>query len=267
MYKIGEVAKILGISPELMRYYEEKGVVNPLKDKNTDYRYYEAWDVNFLIECLWFKSFDISIKDISKILSDYSYAELENELVRKQSEMAKEIAHKQLVLDRLCDQTERLAAAKEHIGKCIIQYSPEIVCFLNRFNFIYKNSPEIQALCKQWLNYFPFSRRYFEISEYDLYEGGTDLAWGFSLDINHVNRLGIDVKPPMVHLLPQRSIYSVVKQPGKYMFSSASLDYMVEYAKQHKLNICGQARGHLLCSVHEENQMTGYFEVWLPVEE
>ncbi|MBR3375918.1 MAG: MerR family transcriptional regulator, partial [Firmicutes bacterium] len=43
-YKIGDVARILGISTDLLRYYEKKGVVTPTKDKQNDYRYYDAWD-------------------------------------------------------------------------------------------------------------------------------------------------------------------------------------------------------------------------------
>ena len=45
-YKIGDVAGILGISPDLIRYYEEKGVVSPAKDPNNNYRYYDTWDIN-----------------------------------------------------------------------------------------------------------------------------------------------------------------------------------------------------------------------------
>ena len=35
-YKIGDVARILGISTDLLRYYEKKGVVAPTKDKQND---------------------------------------------------------------------------------------------------------------------------------------------------------------------------------------------------------------------------------------
>ena len=46
-YKIGDVSRILGISTDLLRYYEKKGVVQPQKDKSNDYRYYDTWDINF----------------------------------------------------------------------------------------------------------------------------------------------------------------------------------------------------------------------------
>ena len=36
-YKIGDVARILGVSPDILRYYEKKGVVTPMKGENNDY--------------------------------------------------------------------------------------------------------------------------------------------------------------------------------------------------------------------------------------
>ena len=64
-YKIGDVSRILGISADLLRYYEKKGVVRPQKDQNNDYRYYDTWDINFLIDCLWFKRFGFGIPQVA----------------------------------------------------------------------------------------------------------------------------------------------------------------------------------------------------------
>ena len=67
-YKIGDVARILGISADLLRYYEKKGVVTPYKDAHNDYRYYDAWDINLLMDCLWFKNFGYSIEQIADMV-------------------------------------------------------------------------------------------------------------------------------------------------------------------------------------------------------
>ena len=75
-YKIGNVARILGISPDLLRYYEKKGVVKPTKDVHNDYRYYDFWDINFLLDCLWFKNFGFSIEQISEMVRIPSAEEL-----------------------------------------------------------------------------------------------------------------------------------------------------------------------------------------------
>ena len=39
-YTIGELAKILGITPETIRYYERKGIIASIHDEKTNYRYY-----------------------------------------------------------------------------------------------------------------------------------------------------------------------------------------------------------------------------------
>ena len=67
-YKIGEVSRILNIPLETLRYYESKDIVHPVKDKENNYRYYDAWDINFLIECKKFRSLDFSLSEIQDIL-------------------------------------------------------------------------------------------------------------------------------------------------------------------------------------------------------
>ena len=37
-YTIGELAKILGITPETIRYYERKGIIAPIHDEKTPKR-------------------------------------------------------------------------------------------------------------------------------------------------------------------------------------------------------------------------------------
>ena len=75
-YKIGDVARILGISPDLLRYYEKKGIVHPVKDAHNDYRYYEAWDINFLMDCIWYKSFHFGIDQVAEIITDSTAEEV-----------------------------------------------------------------------------------------------------------------------------------------------------------------------------------------------
>ena len=42
MYKIGEAARLLGLSTEALRYYERKGLIVPHKDSVSNYRYFDA---------------------------------------------------------------------------------------------------------------------------------------------------------------------------------------------------------------------------------
>ena len=40
----------------------------------------------------------------------------------------------------------------------------------------------------------------------------------------------------------------------------------MDYVRSNDLKVTGNARGNLICSVVEDGKLTGYFEVWLPIE-
>lgn len=267
MYKIGDVAKILGISPDLLRYYEKKGVVMPRKGEHNDYRYYDFWDINFLLDCLWFKNFGFSIDQISEMVKIPSTQDLDGLFEEKEEELHNTIARCQLLLRRSEEYRQDLKKAHELLGICEIVDSPDYIRYLNRYTDNYRNSPALQKLSHDWLALMPCTHRCFEIAQEDLLdEEGKDYAWGLSLGLDYVELLNVSTAPPVVHIPSHKSLHSVFRNVGKGNFSPQLIRYMVEYCQTHHLTICGPARGNLLCSVNEEDGLTGYFEVWIPIE-
>ncbi len=268
-YKIGDVSRILGISTDLLRYYEKKGVVQPQKDKNNDYRYYDTWDINFLIDCLWFKRFGFGIPQVAYMVTDCYHGDLISLLDEKSDQMASEIRKQEQLLARLREYREAVERVKAGLEVCDIQDSPELICYLNRFNYSYNYTPELQKLSRQWQEYMPFTQRYFEIPQEGLLGDGADFAWGFSLRTPYAEELGVSVKPPVKRLQSRRCIHSAFRSPGKNAFTPRHLRFLLDYAKEQELRIAGNAMGTLVCSVREEgsSDLTGYFEVWLPVED
>ena len=264
-YKIGDVARILGISTDLLRYYEKKGVVTPTKGKQNDYRYYDAWDINFLIDCLWYKNFGFGIPQIAYMVSDCYYGDLVSVLEEKQDELIDSIHHQELLLRRIRQHLEQVARVKDTAGKCDIAQSPEVFCFLNRYDTDYDNSSEMQKLAKQWLQYMPFLSRYFEMPAGSDGTHAHQYAWGFSLSMEYVEEFSVPLKPPVVHQPSAECIHSVFKSTGKNAFSPEHIDFLYDFASQNGYSISGNARGNLVCSVLENEVNTGYFEVWLPV--
>ena len=268
-YKIGDVSRILGISADLLRYYEKKGVVRPQKDQNNDYRYYDTWDINFLIDCLWFKRFGFGIPQVAYMVTDCYHGDLISLLDEKSDQMEAEIRKQEQLLARLREYREAVERVKAGLGVCDLQDSPELICYLNRFNYSYNYTPEMQKLSRQWQEYMPFTQRYFEIPQEGLTGDGSDYAWGFSLRTAYAEELGVQVKPPVKRLPSRRCIHSAFRSFGKNAFTPKHLSFLLDYAKRQELKIAGNAMGTLVCSVREEgsDDLTGYFEVWLPVED
>lgn len=267
-YKIGDVARILGISADLLRYYEKKGVVQPQKDKSNDYRYYDTWDINFLIDCLWYKRFGFGIPQVAYMVTDCYHGDLVSLLDEKADQLEADIRLQEQLLTRLREHRDAVDRVKACLGVCEVADSPEIVCWLNRFNNRYDNSPELQKLSRQWQDYMPFTQRYFEIPQDGLLGEGDDFAWGFSLTAAYAEELNVPIKPPVRRLPSRKSIHSSFRSSGKNAFTPKHLRFLLDYAAENGLTVCGEAMGNLVCSVREEGNadLTGYFEVWLPVE-
>ena len=97
---ISKFSKAAGISAYTLRYYEKKGVVKPTKDPDNDYRYYDAWDINFLMDCLWFKNFGFSIEQIAEMVRIPSARQLSTLFYEKEDELRATITRCELLLRR-----------------------------------------------------------------------------------------------------------------------------------------------------------------------
>ena len=265
-YKIGDVSKILGISPDLLRYYQKKGVVSPTMGENNNYRYYDAWDINFLLDCLWFKSFGFGIEQTAKLVSDSTYENVLHDMREKHAEIEASLRREQMLLTRAGQYFDEIARTKTMLGKCDLVYSPEIYLYLNRYNHDYENIAGLQHISQRWLKYMPFMHRSFEIDRQDLENRTENYAWGFSITMDFVEKLGVPLEPPVVHYPSEPSVHAIFRSSGKTGFSPKHLAFVMDFVRQNGLTVAGSARGNLVCSVMEEGRLTGYFEVWLPVK-
>ena len=84
--KINEVIKITGLTRKAIYYYEEGGLIKPIKDTDNDYRIYTEKDVERLKQINALRKLDISVNDINSILNKPSEI---NEIMCKQLNLFK----------------------------------------------------------------------------------------------------------------------------------------------------------------------------------
>lgn len=112
-YKIREVAEMIGISPSVIRHYEEKGLVIPEKDPGNGYRLFSEEDVFKIWDVTFFRSFDMGLDDINQLFHGCDLDEriaIISEHRRKLQELMEGMKRNLL----FCDFTERYALrAKE----------------------------------------------------------------------------------------------------------------------------------------------------------
>lgn len=59
-YTRGRVCKVMGISKDTLRYYEENGLINPWTNPHNKYKYYSIADLEILGVILFMRSIDVN---------------------------------------------------------------------------------------------------------------------------------------------------------------------------------------------------------------
>ena len=67
-YRIGDFARYLGVTPDLLKHYEEVGLLQPERTES-GYRYYPFHTTALLIECVRLRNYGMTLREISEILT------------------------------------------------------------------------------------------------------------------------------------------------------------------------------------------------------
>lgn len=126
MYNIGEVEKITGISKDRLRYYEEKGILNPEKSQLNQYREFSEEDILEVLSIEYYRSMDLGMKEIKQIKKQGEIAELSSILSKKMQNVSEEILRLQRVYETLQENITSCRQIQEHLNKYSIRHMP---CF------------------------------------------------------------------------------------------------------------------------------------------
>lgn len=91
-YNIGEVSNICNVPVSTLRYYDEVGIIHPIKtDASTKYRYYADEQLSIIDTVTYLRSLDFSIKDIKSYMGSRNEMALLDVLQQKIDEYESQI--------------------------------------------------------------------------------------------------------------------------------------------------------------------------------
>lgn len=268
MYKIGEVARLLGLPNDTLRYYEKRGLISPQKDESSGYRYYDAWDLNFLLDSKWYRSFDFSLSDVEQMLhSD----ELEEYLMRchkHEAELLRIINSYQQKLKALVLFYQRIERAQRMLGHVEVVESPAMVFQKHRQVNKFVDNDEGLSVVQKWANLMPFVDHTFMVarSERGSNEPFDTYYWGFSLPPKAALRYGIDIEPPVEHIPSQKSVHVFSCAKGRDTFLDCYNEQVIDVVQGRGYKIIEKPVGHLVARLKIDGEFTRLFESWVPIE-
>lgn len=267
-YKRGEVSKILNIPFDTLRYYEQKNIINPSKGENNNYRFYDAWDINFLLECKKFRSYDFSLVEIEEILHKGSLKDFIDKIDDRQQYIEKKLEYYKLLEKKNFEYSKSLKGIQTNLNKCTISEQPGKYYFIHRYNYSYEYAYKIGDVAKVWLEYFPFVDFMVELPQKAVMEreSSNEYKWGFSVNKEYAKAFNLPLNDKVKVVDAKKCVYTVICAGEKGSFSLKLLNNAMDYMEKSNLKLCGDVTGNLLTRVHEPEGFSRYIEVWLPIE-
>lgn len=123
-YKTGQLLKILGVSRDALRYYEEKGIIKPGQKEENNYREYNFYDIHKLMVVDFYKKRNLSIKEVKKLQAGSEIDELEVLLGEKARALEVSIKNKEYMLRKIKETKEFCTNLKKYLNNYSLRQLP-----------------------------------------------------------------------------------------------------------------------------------------------
>ena len=121
MYTIGQMSELCHISPQLLRYYDQNGIIVPAyRDEVTNYRFYTEDQIQSVLLLQELRNLSFPVKTISRLFIDRDLGAFETELEKHRSDLQTQIAELQAKHDQTLDVLLRVMR-----GRIVLERPPE----------------------------------------------------------------------------------------------------------------------------------------------
>lgn len=143
MRTVKEISEVTGISVRTLHYYDEIGLLKPTSKSDAGYRLYDDKALETLQQILFFREFDIPLKEIKAVIENPALEK--NQILRVQRRM--------------------LVSKKERMERLIASID-DILKGDNKMDFAVFSKPEIEEMFEAMLEHMPDEMRQMAIKEF-----------------------------------------------------------------------------------------------------
>ncbi|MHC1685497.1 MAG: MerR family transcriptional regulator [Clostridiaceae bacterium] len=260
MYTIGQVASIIGISRDKLRYYEEKGIVVPTQNNENNYRQYNLNDIDTVLAIEFYRSLDLDFESIKKIHSECDLNGIEEILDKKHRNITNEIERLSKVLKRIHKAKNACKDIEQYLNKYVIKGMPkakvldEISDFraYDEYMVVHDKKKEVEEapILKTLKRYITFNE-----------DGIVTNKMLITKDIEDDDNENLDGI-----LCYEKCAYTIVKdEPGRDAMSEA-FTKSLEWIYENGFTPIGVAIVSMMLLEHTGESTKSYLEVYIPLQ-
>ena len=263
-YKIGEIAKMLGISSETIRNYEKKGLIKPYKEEESRYRFYDIIQINYLMSLQRLQKFGYTLHEIGDIMKTESIPEMEESLREKEKRILREAFYTQLKLDSIHANLSCMRQAQNAKQGCFLGYRPALYRMNYQKNHELIQEEEVQNELMKWLKYSDLTFMSGSVSLEHLIHGENEFDFGFCIDKKTAEFLEIKESEVVKFYKSCPAIIFYYEAKANVDFQE-TVKMLLDFAKENHLVIDGESVSRVLLARWQDEE--SYFIshlVWVP---
>ena len=207
-YRIGEFAKYLGVTPDLLKHYEDQGIIQPTRS-DSGYRYYPFTTTMLLIECIRLRNYGMTLREIREILAAHqlSTAAVSSRLAENVEHMKEEI----LLDEALTADYEEFLAWQAPLSErdfdWEIRWSKPMAFLPHTDKYDFLQDPRIYEILKSWMSYIPIVKSSMKA------ERNGRITWGLVVEERMIRQLKLPVNDIVECYPPYKVFYYKFRAP------------------------------------------------------
>ncbi|MDF2921633.1 MAG: helix-turn-helix transcriptional regulator, MerR family [Paenibacillaceae bacterium] len=265
-YKIGDISKLLGMSTEGLRYYEESGIITPKKVASSKFRYYDVWDLHILVRARAYKRLGFSLREIDDIVNSKKEVKITDMLLEKEKKLEEEVIHSLNLLKRTRQIKEMYADTPGMIYQYRLEHCPGIYRINTQDRYALINDPSVRSLANEWIDKAPFVFSSGLFPREELEAQGMHYHLGFGIEEQYAAYLHVEENQYVKRHPSRLCVHTVLPSSSDTVLSPERLSGAMEYIHSQGLQLAGDAFS-MAIDFHKVGQIfKNLHRVWLPVQ-
>jgi len=270
-FSIGQISRMFGFTRQAVRFYEEKGLIQPMKDINGR-RSYDENAIARLISARKYLAMGYQISEVVKQFSSSTPETIAETLDRKYMETNEKIKHLTKVAETIDEYRKKIRVLPEVMGKYVMRQSPPLAFFYSQPNneLLEELVPDTMA----WVDALPVSKitGFYDGQQIQANQTMKRKHKGFSIDLHQAEEYGL-LKLKTTRCIPEKlCAHTVLAVRSEAIASLNIVDETLSFLSETGFQLDGDPWGQIIFSdsnqdkPHEVKPYRQYIDLWLPVK-
>lgn len=262
-WSIGEVAKLFNVSTDTLRFYEKEGILSALKNEGNGYRHYSYNEIVVLMDILFFRNMELSVKDIKQIVTNMDIGSIKELLYENQKivgDRIQELIRLQKMIARVASHYE---ICEQWLGKFQVVPAPDF-----KYKLLNKQEDDLIEMIQKYKqgdwSWMDSIRYTLVIPQEELLKTKSFLSArsGISLDRDKLHHLAAEEQQELSSLTEGEYLYTVIGTNYREQEHTA-LSKTLRYLAIEGREVQGPLLARYMASSHKD--ALDYYELWIAV--